>query len=215
MLVSLVSGIVASVGPHTIVSGYRMCATLMFLISSGEKSPNWISCTVLSGAVDSLKSATPILAVGWSATDAVRLGGGDKERADSRVDSRVDSSDESARLSESPRALGWDAGQQQRHLLARVLSALDATKNASQQSVRRRARWRRWAHNGLSAQAARAALKPLFEGSRFQQRGQVFASRLSGRRGRPRTGNSRSEGRRRLATMRFSLLLDAQRSGWR
>lgn len=36
----------------SIVSGYSIWHTLMFLISSGEKSPNWISCTVLSGAND-------------------------------------------------------------------------------------------------------------------------------------------------------------------
>ena len=34
----------------SIVSGYSMWHTLMFLISSGGKSPNWISCTVFSGA---------------------------------------------------------------------------------------------------------------------------------------------------------------------
>ena len=48
----------------TIVSGYSICTTLMFLISSGERRPNWISWIVFSGAVDGVKLKFDILADG-------------------------------------------------------------------------------------------------------------------------------------------------------
>jgi hypothetical protein len=36
----------------SMVSGYSICATLIFLISSGDRSPNWISLIVFSGALE-------------------------------------------------------------------------------------------------------------------------------------------------------------------
>lgn len=48
---------------QTIVSGYSMCSTLKPLISSGEKSPNWISWMVRSGALECLKIRFAIFAV--------------------------------------------------------------------------------------------------------------------------------------------------------
>jgi hypothetical protein len=37
---------------YTIISGYRTSTTLIFLTSSGEKIPNWISWIVLSAALE-------------------------------------------------------------------------------------------------------------------------------------------------------------------
>jgi hypothetical protein len=39
-------------GAHTIASGYSILTTLIRLISSGEKRPNWISWIVFSGALE-------------------------------------------------------------------------------------------------------------------------------------------------------------------
>ena len=48
---------------RTIVSGYSICCTLMFLISSGESSPNWISWIVRSGALEWVKLRFAIFAL--------------------------------------------------------------------------------------------------------------------------------------------------------
>ena len=48
---------------QTIVSGYSTCTTLMFFISSGDKSPNCISCMVLRGAPDGAKVTFAMTAV--------------------------------------------------------------------------------------------------------------------------------------------------------
>lgn len=40
---------------HTMVSGYSMWQTLMPLISSGERRPNWISLIVRKGALECSK----------------------------------------------------------------------------------------------------------------------------------------------------------------
>lgn len=52
---------------RTMVSGYSICTTLMFLTSSGESKPNWISWIVFSGALDGVKLKFDILAVVFSA----------------------------------------------------------------------------------------------------------------------------------------------------
>jgi len=50
-------------GPQTIVSGYSMCTTLMALISSGERRPNWTSLIVRKGHLEGIVGPGAIFAV--------------------------------------------------------------------------------------------------------------------------------------------------------
>ena len=48
---------------QTIVSGYSMCTTLMALISSGERRPNWTSLIVRKGHLEGMVGPGAIFAV--------------------------------------------------------------------------------------------------------------------------------------------------------